>query len=110
MIDIKDILVNPNEAERNQNMAQYLSDTMVKASDTFKIEVVGNTIIVILELLGGGGFVKIVRVMFKNKDSLYKVYRLLSCLWKNEGKVGMIFIDAVKKVTLNFGESLGSIF
>lgn len=87
-------------------MAKYLADSMVQASQEFKINIVGNTIVVILELLGGGGIVKIVKIAFKNKDSLYKVYRLLSCFWKNEGTLGLVFIDAIKKVTLNFGDAL----
>ena len=60
----------------------------------------GDTIEVILSLIGFNGVVRIVKFVFKNKDTLYKVLNSLKCFFVNNDKA-IFFADGLKNLFLN---------
>lgn len=61
----------------------------------------GDTVEVVLTLIGLSGAVRVLRFVFNNKDSLYKVYFLLKSFFNKNGNAGVLFVDAVRFVFLN---------
>lgn len=57
-----------------------------------------------LSLMGLNGVVKVVKFVFNNKDTLFKVYGVMKCFFIKDGNTGVFFSDGVKKIFLNLSK------